>query len=477
MAIAVVSGRGAFVGPDGNGRTLMNKLSVGVLGALIVGVSLAVGAWARPLSLRAALRYALRHNPSARFAAAQQTGANAAAAEAKAARLPRIGVSYSYSASTNPLMALTAGLERRQITASSFAPALLNDPGVTSLGTAAVTATLPVYTNGHIAALERAGRDAQHSAALGMRQSRQDIVRAVLQGYYGVLGAQAALQIARDARAIAARHLHTAMKLYKQGRILHADVLTAAVNVAANQTSYEQARENLHAARVALRLALGADPTMPLIISRVPLQPPALSHRPVNVLIARALAHRSDLQALLINARREHAEARATADRSGLQFDVSASENWYSQVPALRHNAWSVMGIIRASLYDGGGTSDRAAILDARAQALTDRAQALRNHIAYQIEAASNAMHWAQTRYRTATEEVEQAHQAAQLIRRRYGEGRVPMIELLEIDHDLVEARNSRLGALLAMVNSAIALHSAEGTLSAHRLAFLGRSR
>ncbi|MHB1565103.1 MAG: TolC family protein [Acidiferrobacter sp.] len=451
----------------------MIKPGVVILCGTMIGVSLAVGVCARPLSLRAALRYALRHNPSIRLAAAQQTGANAAAAEAKAARLPRIGVSYSYSASTNPLMALTAGLERRQITTSSFAPALLNNPGVTTLGTAAVTATMPIYTNGHIAALERAGRDAQHGAAFGMRQSRQDIVRAVLQSYYGVLGAQAALHIARGARTIAARHLRTARELYKQGRILHADMLTAAVNVAANQAFYEQAQENLHAARVALRLALGADPAMPLVISPVPLQTPTLSQRPVNALVARALAHRSDLQALLINARREHAEALAAADRSGLQFDVSASENWYSQVPALRHNAWSVMGIVRASLYDGGGTSDHAAILDARAQALTDRAQALRNHITYEIETATNAMRWAQTRYRTATKEVQQARQAAQLIRRRYGEGRVPMIELLEIDHDLVEARDSRLGALLAMLNSAIALRSAEGTLSAHRLAFL----
>lgn len=443
----------------------------------LIGLSLSWGVEAQPLSLRAALHYALRHSPEAHLAIAQETQAHAAAAEAKAARWPHIGVSYSYGASTNPLMALTADLERRQISSSSFTPALLDHPGVTALGTTAVTATMPVYTNGRITALERAGREAQRGAALQAQRSRQEIVRGVLQAYYGVLGAQAALRIARTARRVAVRHLRTAISLYRQGRILHADELTAAVNVAADRTLYEQAREHLHAARAALRLILGASPTTPLVIPPIPIPMPVLSHRSVNARVTQALARRPDLHALLANVRREHAEAQAAGDRSGLQIDVSAAEDWYSQDPALRHNAWSVMGTIRTSLYDGGQASDHAAVLAARAQALTDRAQALRNRIAYEVETAANAWHWARTRYRTAAHEVRQARQAALLIRRRYGQGRVPLIELLEIDHDLVSARDMRLGARLAMLNSAIALHSAEGTLSMHRLAFLGRGQ
>ena len=56
----------------------------------------------------------------------------------------------------------------------------------------------------------------------------------------------------------------------------------------------------------------------------------------------------------------------------------------------------------------------------------------------------------------------------------RYGEGRTILLDLLNAEHDLVQAREARLAALYALVANRAALAEACGTLTHRMLTTLG---
>lgn len=440
-----------------------------LVAALLVAVQ-APPAHARTFSLRQAVRFALRHSSLTALARARTLMATARLRAARAQRMPEVSAMYNYLLSNNPLMALTAELERRQVTASAFTPANLNHPGISRLATAGLSLAVPVYSGGAISASIRAGRFGRAAARADRVATRQRIMATTVQAYEGVLAARAAVRIARDAMRAAQEHADTTARLYHEGRIVQADALTAAVYLRATHEGVLQAQAALAAAQANLAAVLGAPGGLPVEVPPLRLRPPPPVAMTAQAAILRALQQRPDIRALEAEQAADRAQARALRAQSGVKVDLAASTDWYSETPLPRHNAWTVSGMISVPLYRGGRARDEAAVKEGAALEVAARVDELRTQIRLQIMRTYSNMQIAWRRYRVAVVSVTEARTAVRLVRIRYGEGRTILLDLLNAEQALTAAREERLTALYALVSDEASLAAADASLSLQTL-------
>lgn len=431
---------------------------------LSAALAVAVPVDADTLSLEQAVAYALAHNPELTVAEEEAAAAGAQTETARSANRPRLDFRYSVRASDNPLDAFADKLNRRVVQTSDFDPASLNHPGTTTLNMTELSASLPVYTGGRITGEVQGAEANERAAQLRGQRSRELVAARAMQAYLAAQAAARAVDIAGDAVTAARSHAQTTASLAAQGRIVQSDRLTAQVNLAAVQGQYEQALAHKQIALNQLQLVLG----MPLDqdIDIAAMQAPAASDVaiPITSLEDQALAARRDLDAL----RRQVAAARAqvgvarAANRP--QVDLVAGSTWYDNVPGFESHSWSVMGVLSQSLYNGGGASSRTAAAQHQVTALEARVRAQEQAIRNEVRAARVNIVSAEARRALAQDNADRAGRTVALVRKRYGEGRTILIDLLQAERALVAARQERLEADLSLATEQVALRLALGT-------------
>ncbi|WP_297361734.1 TolC family protein [Acidiferrobacter sp.] len=440
----------------------------------ITALFMASLAGARSFTLAQAVDFALAHNSMARLAKARRAAASAELRLARDQGIPEISASYGYLLSNNPLEALSAELERRQVSATAFTPTTLNHPGITKLGTTTLSLSWPLYTGGALTETLRAGRyghEAARSAALRIRQS---IMAQVVQSYEGVLVAREGLVIARKAVVAARRHARTTRYLYAHGRIVRSDALSAAVNLGASEGMLAEAHGNVRIAMDNLAMAMGAPAGLAITVPPAALPVVPIPRKGLAAFYRQALTDRPDIKALRTEISALHAQAQAARDRSSFQVRLTAESQWFSEIPNLNHNAWTVGAVVSKSLYDGHRNRDRADVLEQRAIEIQAKLAGLRARIRNHVARAFDDMRTAMAQYRIANANVARARQTVALTQVRYGEGRTILLSLLNAENGLVQAREARLAALYALAANRTALAATCGRLSRRTLASLG---
>lgn len=431
---------------------------------LTAALTVAAPVHADTLSLDQAVEYALAHNPELTVADEEAAAAGAQTEAARGANKPRLDFKYSVRASDNPLDAFADKLNRRVVQTSDFDPATLNHPGTTTLNMTELSAGLPVYTGGRISGEIQGAEDNERAAQLRRQRSRQVVAARAAQAYLAAQAAARGVEIAGDAVTAARSHAQTTASLAAQGRIVQSDKLTAQVNLAAVQSQYEQALANTQIALNQLKLALG----MPLdqdidITAMAPPSAPDLA-TPVTSLEQQALGARADLDAMrrLVAAARSRVGVARAANRP--QVNLVAGSTWYDNAPGFESHSWSVMGVLSQSLYNGGTASSRTLAAQHEVTASEARVLAQEQAIRNEIRMAHANLVAADARRALAKDNVDRAERTVALVRKRYGEGRTILIDLLQAERALVQARQERLEADLSLASEQVALRLAEGT-------------
>lgn len=443
------------------GHSRRSGYGVGCAIALICAACLGAHvAMARTLTARQAVAYALAHNPALHARSAEVDAARADIAAARSAGRPRITAGLDYGVSNDPLAGLTDALETRAITATSLSPPLLDHPGTRHLGTTSIALTLPLYAGGGIDAGIRGARERAGASRDELERQREQVAAQTLVAYYGVEAATQGVRIARSAVRSAAVHVRTTRRLLREGRIVRSDWLTAQVNLSAMQAFAAKADAALSSAKTRLRLVMGLSERAPLALVPVSLPPPP---GPQAALLRYALRHRPDLKAIV---RKWHAaRAQAVVARASMlpHLGLRAANDWYGSAPGFANRSWSVMATLREQLYDGGAGTAAADAASDRARALIFERRALAAQIRAQVRNALIAMKSASLRLTLANRRVLRARRAARLIRRRYGEGRTLLLDLLQSEQGLTRARIARERARYALLRGGAMLALAEG--------------
>jgi outer membrane protein TolC len=315
-----------------------------------------------------------------------------------------------------------------------------------------------------VSAESEAARLAARAATLQFERARELTALHTLRAYTQVQLAEQGAVIAHEATDAARRHAQTTARLAREGRTVTADKLTAEVSLAAVESQQVQAQTRLEQARSQLKRVLGLAPDAELVVEPYPGAQVTVRPLPgaATPLENTALAARKDLQAVKLLA--QAAAERVTAARAlhKPKLDFVATHNRYDNTDAAASSS-SVMGVVSLDLFAGGSHDAKIAEAAAEAKQAQWQERAAEQTVRAEVREAFEYYRDASRRHELAKGNVERARETVRQVETRYGQGRTILIDLLQAERGLSEARNEELQSRLSLETGAATLDTAQG--------------
>jgi len=312
------------------------------------------------------------------------------------------------------------------------------------------------------------------AAVASFQRANQDVAYDVVVAYYDLVTAQEQLAAIRQILATAQTTQAAAEAQLANGRATLPDVLNARAGTAHAEYDLQTSLGAEEMARVKLREALGVEPSDAIIVEK-PGGQPDLSAVSTSVasFVDTALQDRPDLKSLAEKLRAADAEVKKTrsAYRPTVEFESRASSQsiWPTlSQPSLGDTTqfvWSTGAQLKWNLFDGGlrrhEVLRRAAEQRQAAEELREKSDdiARETWVAYiQFGTAVRRQQAAQTLLLAATTSYDASPDA-------YGYGVKNLIDLVNAESQLAEARLADVEARSAVLTSAANLGYTTGSL------------
>ena len=406
---------------------------------------------AAPLTLSAAVDLALCRNPATRssWAAARQQAAALGGAES--AWLPSVSATGSETRTYGTHVDVNGNtVSNSQDTRD-----------------AALTLSWTLYDFGGIHANVKANSLLLDAAADTLNSVSQQTVLNVVQSYYGVVAADAAVVAAKSAEAAYGRSVEIADALQKGGAASLSDVLQA-------QTAYDQAvltrvqyEYAAASARGTLSVAVGSPADQPLKLDAqpVPASAPALTAR-MSDLMAEAKRQRPDLAAAF--AQRDAAEANVTVARAVGRPTISIQANRSgSNTPGVTNQNYSQVGIyVTVPIFTGFKVDYGVRQAQAALESSEVNVDKIRLQVSSDVWNAYYSLNSANQQLTATATLVKTADQNQQVALGRYQAGVGTILDLLTAQAAAANAAQARISAELAWETARGQLALALGHLS-----------
>lgn len=431
-----------------------------VIGSISLSSQLAQ---ANPITLSQAIDHALQNNPDLGASSQMIQAAEGQISVAQTGRMPQARLSFNAKYSDNPLDAFADKMYIGDIKQADFDPAKLNDPDISQLYIGELSINVPVYDGGRTDANVRGARASFQATQFQHHRLEEFVVSNTRQAYLAALYAKRSIGIIDQAIESANEHAMTTAKLVHDGRIVQSDQLTAELNLSALKSRRAQAQGQLNQSLTQLKWAMGFEQDAAInVVDDSALLPAKLSST-FDQDISHAIARRQDIKALQQQVSIHRADADAAATVKMPTFNVVASLNSYQDGFAPDDASWRLMGVVSMPLYDGGLSSRRIATAHKMASATKARIVSMEQRIRNEIKLAREGVNEAQARLEIANGNVTKAERNVALVKKRYGQGRTILIDLLQTERVLVEARNEALAAEFLLQKNLAALVYARG--------------
>ncbi|HLW74206.1 MAG TPA: TolC family protein [Gammaproteobacteria bacterium] len=406
----------------------------------------------QPLTLVQLTDLALSNNPSTRIAWAQIRSSEAGLELARAGYWPQLSVDYSIDRLKQVNFTGAANSAQTRYGPSLSLSYLLWDFGSRS-GTV------------------DAARFSLAAARLDANQTMQDLILAVEQDYYQVLGLQALQDADTQSVQDATASLDAAKQRKDSGLATIGDVYQAEAALAGAQLALQTAAGQLEVSRGQLAVAVGytADSEVPLatLEKQVNAQMPADS---VATLLDKAKAARPELLASKAQEQAAVASLEATEGEGwpSLNLDANAGRTT-TDIAGQKTSTNSYSAGLTLSFPLFTGFANQAS--NHRAQAAVDVAQASTDQLMQQVELevwqAYQSMRTAVSTLDTATVQLKNAQQAADVTNARYKNGLDSILDVLSAQATLANARVQEVQARLNWFGALAAMGHAIGGLDA----------
>jgi len=397
------------------------------------------------LTLTQAVEIALRTNPSMKVTAAGRQLADAQLQEARTGRWPSLQATETFTSSNNPVFVFGTLLEQGRFGPENFAIDSLNHPNAINNFRSALTLRLPLFDQRQTETRTAQARIAQQEADQQTEMAAQQLRFAVIRTFYGLLLAQARLEVSDEAVKSAEADVKRARDIFESGLVVQSDLLAAEVQLSEFRQQQIQAKGDLVTAVAALNTAMGLpvdSPRQPLgqLVER------AFTTQTVETLSVQALQDRPDYQRAVLSARASEVRSRG------------ARGEWLPRV-----DAFVTAGA--SGRYVAGGSGDYAAgasvtfnVFDAGRKARIDQSRAaesianaeqeqLANQIRFEVMRAYQQYVSARERMAVVAQITAQATETLRMVQDRYHAGLTTITELLRAQTALVRARSDVLAA------------------------------
>ncbi len=402
----------------------------------------------RSITLAEALSLAAQNNHGLRVSAFEVTVARAQLAQAEAFKSGQLTLSGSYTRInqlSGALIVLPAGTipDVGEIRIQLPAP----NPNIYS---AALMYTYPIYTGGRIESQIALAQANLRGSEATLERVKQQLVLDVKQAYFGLLTAQAGIDVAQRTVDSADENLRVARARVAAGASPRFDEIQAEVNSA-------NARQGLIRARNATALSQqGLDALVALPLDTVLAPRETMTLVPVRsdvaALIRQALEARPELAEL--KARLAAAVAAIEIARSGGRPAVVlvGGPNYGNSTgtggAAVAASGWSVTLSATVPIFDGHLTDQKVREAEARVEQLRASEAQLRQGIELDVRRSVLNHASAAEGLVTADKTIEQAQEGLRIANVRFSAGVSTTLEVVLAQGALVTAEANRIQAL-----------------------------
>ncbi len=306
------------------------------------------------------------------------------------------------------------------------------------------------------------------SARLSQDQMVQDVILQVEQAYYQVLGLQAVVEANRQSLNDANINLAAAQDRRAAGLATVGDAYKAEAALAGAKLALQQSEGQLASAHGALAAAIGDAPDTPLALAAWEAQVTAvLPTQSVSSLLDDARHARPEL--LAAKAQEQAAAANLAATRGSglpsLNFDANAGHTQVRDIGG--SSQFSALLSLKVPLF--AGFADRAAVEQAEAKLESARADSddLRSQVELQVWQAYQNLRTAAATLDSSAAQLKSAELAAEVSTARYKRGLDTILDSLNAQSTLANARVQQVQARLDWAAARAALGHAVGGLKA----------
>lgn len=434
-----------------------------VLALFFIGAGGADIVFAQTLTLEDAIRQAQRGTSAARALASSIDEANARIEQAQSGYWPRVDLAETVQRGNQPVYVFSSLLAQRRFSASNFAMASLNHPDPVTNTRTAITFEQPIYNAGLTRLGVQAATLGRDLATATLDTARQDLGFLAAQAFVRVLQLEATVRVTDAAVAAAESDRQRARARREMGVVTDADVLAVDVQLADMRQRQIAAAGDLAVGRMLLAEAVG----WPLTASIVPIRPVS---RPLpgdgDALVREAIAKHPQL--LEANLHLQLAEnARRVAGAARLPT-VGAQGGWEfnGATPGSQRSSWVLGAEVRVNIFRGFSDTARMAELDhARARATAER-EGVERQIEVGVRAALAQLATARAREDAGRAALTQARESQRIIRDRYDGGLATVTDVLRAAEAVLEAESRATTAEMDVILQTVALERALGRLS-----------
>lgn len=378
--------------------------------------------------------------------------------------LPRVSFIERYSRTNNPMWAFGTTLNQETITSADFDPNRLNDPDDIDNFTSLVDVKWPLFDSGQTWHGWHQAKKGVSAAEIELGRIRQEVIANAAAAYDGVLLAIAQLRVIEQAISLSKAHLNLVEERYRSGFVVKSDLLRSRVRLADLEQKRFAAQSGVAVAKAGLGAALGEAPARKFEPTDELVKFPC-RQASIEQWIEWALERRPALRLMTI--REEIAQNEITKQKSSHLPALSLFGNY--EVNSERFDDtgenFTVGAMMEVSLFSGGQTLAKTR----EAQAILEEIQAQRRDLIAGIEVeVRKAFHEtssAEQRIGVAEASVEQARENRRIVADRYGNGLLTIVELLDAETAIEDARNNLYKALHDYRVSHVHLELAAGLL------------
>ncbi len=409
-----------------------------------------------PLTVAEAVAQALAHHPRLEEARAGLAASRARVRQAQAAFWPSVVAAADYEEKDLPLSALGMGpLLRGPLTP----PRLHSVVWRRGAGF-----RMPLWRGGRDQAALAAARLEQRGQEFALAEVETDLTALTIEAYIEVEKARELVQSAEEHEAATRAQLDRIARTVEAGLAVKYDRLQIEVRLEAARETRLVARHALETARTALNLARGAAPDAP--VSTRPIVAFPLATGTLDELTADLLARHSGLQ----QARQRAAEARQLErwERAGHRPEATLQgslSNYGADHPP-RERGWTVTGTIEWKLFDGGWQQARVEEARQKRRQAEAAVADLERELRAALEKAWLAQESARQRLAVTRKGLELASEQMRLADIQREAGYLTVVDLLDKQAELTQARVAMIGARYDTYLSALALWRLTGRLS-----------
>ncbi len=438
-----------------------------VMLVIVTGVPPAIQAGDSPrsLTLTEVIDAALKGNPNVQAARYQVQAAKSHATAVRSGLLPHIYLSETFNHTNSPLWAFGTKLNQGIIEASDFDPDQLNDPDAVNNFNTALSLSWNLYDGGQTRIGWRQAQQGQVAAQRSLQRSEQQVIAQAAKAYVGLLLATENRLVIGQSLETARAHLKLVEDRFRGGLAVKSDVLRARVRIADLEQQRLMAHSQVQVSQAMLYAAMGqSDGGAVALVT--PFEKCIPTQGDLNVWISRALDQRPDLQQL--DLRKEIARKEVDRARSGHWPTLALQGNYEinSEDFSDSNDNYAVGAVLRLNLYSGQRVSARTAA----AKAMLSKVESLRQGLVLGLRVETQrAFYQAQSTWQSiavARTAVDQAREGLRIVSNRYGSGLLTIVDLLDAQVALQQARIQLFKAMHDYKAARIELALASGTIT-----------